>query len=69
LNALTGNAQLLDESNISHLFLLDMAQSFMEKNKELTAGETDWSLLAAVGHITVDLPVSQDGGEIKNRGN
>ncbi|KAJ4359416.1 hypothetical protein N0V95_002163 [Ascochyta clinopodiicola] len=66
LYALTGDAQLLKEGNVSHLFLIDMAQSFMRKSKNFAEGEDVWSMLVAEGHIKGDLRVSNDGGEVED---
>ena len=52
LYALTGSMESLREGNVSRLFLIDMAQSFMEKSKQHAEGEDVWSRLAAKGHIT-----------------
>ncbi|KAJ4987295.1 ring finger domain containing protein [Stagonosporopsis vannaccii] len=54
LYALTGSMDSLKDGNISHLFLIDMAQSFMDKSRQPAEGETVWTRLAAEGHIEVE---------------
>ena len=51
LYALTGDARSLKEGNVSKLFLIDMAQSFMNKSKPEVEGENIWTMLAGEGHI------------------
>lgn len=54
LYTLTGSMDSLRDGNVSHLFLIDMAQSFMEKRKQPAEGETVWTRLAAEGHIELE---------------
>ncbi|UPX19578.1 uncharacterized protein EKO05_0009837 [Ascochyta rabiei] len=69
LYALTGDAQSLKEGNVSHLFLIDLAQSFMEKSKNFAEGKDVWSMLVAEGHIKGDLRVPEDGGKVEDEEN
>ena len=54
LYALTGDAQYLITGNVSKLFLIDMATSFMSKSKPVAKEENVWTMLAAAGHISDD---------------
>lgn len=51
LYALTGSMDQLKEGNISHLFLVDMAQSFMAKSKEPGGEEYVRAQVAGEGHF------------------
>ena len=51
LYALTGSMDQLKEGNVSHLFLVDMAQSFMAKSKEPGGEEYVRAQLAGEGHF------------------
>ncbi|KAH6637446.1 hypothetical protein C7974DRAFT_470369 [Boeremia exigua] len=54
LYALTGSIDSLKNGNVSNLFLIDMAQSFMAKSKLLADGATVWTMMAAEGHIEIE---------------
>ena len=51
LYTLTGSMDQLKEGNISHLFLIDMAQSFMVKSKEPGGEEYVRAQVAGEGHF------------------
>ncbi|KAF9701047.1 hypothetical protein EKO04_000471 [Ascochyta lentis] len=66
LYALTGDAQSLKEGNVSHLFLIDMVQSFIGKSRNLSEGADVWSMLVAEGHIEGNSPVPKEGAEVED---
>lgn len=55
LYALTGSSESLKFGDVSHLLLIDMAQSFMQKSKQPAEGETVWTRMAAEGYVEVQI--------------
>ncbi|KAF2130083.1 hypothetical protein P153DRAFT_230514 [Dothidotthia symphoricarpi CBS 119687] len=66
LYALTVDAQWLKCGTVPHLFLVDMAQSFLEKSRELRAGEDVWMVLTAAGCLELDGESSGDSWEAEH---